>query len=157
MPYNLAEAGAATGKSKSTILRAIQKGLISAQREQPGGGWVIEPSELHRVFQPATDDASRGGGATAATGGNGEWRQLQARFDDAQATITDLRRRLDTEAEERRTAQAQLGAVQERLVAANEKITALLTDQRAAGPAEKLQISNPAPPAAPARRWWWRR
>jgi len=51
---------------------------------------------------------------------------------EAQTTIADLRRRLDTEAEERR------------------KLTAVLSDLRAAPPA--------MPPQAAKRSWWgWRR
>lgn len=39
----------ATGKSKTTIQRAIAKGLISAEKLD-GGGYSIDPSELHRVY-----------------------------------------------------------------------------------------------------------
>jgi hypothetical protein len=49
--YNLASASAATGVNKSTVLRAIKAGRLSAQREETGG-WSIDPAELHRVFPP---------------------------------------------------------------------------------------------------------
>jgi len=49
MTYNLGTASRATGKSKSTILRAIRTGKISAEKDVHGQ-WTIEPAELHRVY-----------------------------------------------------------------------------------------------------------
>jgi hypothetical protein len=49
--YNLASAAAATGANRSTILRAIKAGRLSAQRDAQGG-WEVDPAELHRVFPP---------------------------------------------------------------------------------------------------------
>lgn len=49
MRYTLGAASKATGKSKTTIQRAISKGLISAVKLE-NGGYSIDPSELHRVF-----------------------------------------------------------------------------------------------------------
>ena len=40
----------ATGRTKPTILRAIQLGKISAQKDEHGG-WQIDPAELHRVYR----------------------------------------------------------------------------------------------------------
>jgi len=48
MRYTLGEAARATGKSKTTVQRAISKGKISADKN--GNGYSIDPSELHRVF-----------------------------------------------------------------------------------------------------------
>jgi len=48
MRYTLGEAAKATGKSKTTVQRAIAKGKISANKN--GNGYSIDPSELHRVF-----------------------------------------------------------------------------------------------------------
>ena len=50
MAYNLATAALATGVNKSTILRAIKAGRLSATRDETG--WTIEVAELHRVFAP---------------------------------------------------------------------------------------------------------
>jgi hypothetical protein len=138
MPYNLAQAGAAVGRNRSTILKAIRRGAISATRDEATGGWLIEPAELHRVFPPVADGTSgntRGNAATSgATPETGEVRELRARLEAAEAalgfrdeTIRDLRQRLDAESEERR------------------RLTAVLSDQRA------------APPLQPVlRRSWWR-
>src|SRR5215213_7886388 len=54
--YNLAEAGKAIGVNRSTVLRAIRRGTISATRDPTTGGWLIEASELHRVFPPVAPD-----------------------------------------------------------------------------------------------------
>ena len=53
--YTLGTAAKATGKSKTTIQRAISKGHISAEK-LPGGGYSIDPSELHRVFKLISHD-----------------------------------------------------------------------------------------------------
>jgi DNA-binding transcriptional MerR regulator len=49
--YTLGTAAKAAGVSKSTIHRAIKKGLISA-RSKDDSGYEIDPAELHRVFPP---------------------------------------------------------------------------------------------------------
>jgi len=55
MSYTLGTAAKATGKSKTTIQRAISKGLISAIK-QTNGRYSIDPSELHRVFPAMSSD-----------------------------------------------------------------------------------------------------
>ena len=80
--HNLVSAAAATGVNRSTILRAIKAGRISAQRDETNG-WQIDPAELHRVFPPLPS------GATTAT-------QLGATTDalvaELRAVIADLYR-----------------------------------------------------------------
>jgi hypothetical protein len=49
MRYTLGQASKATGKSKTTIQRAVVKGLISGEKGQ-NGEYRIDPAELHRVF-----------------------------------------------------------------------------------------------------------
>lgn len=49
MVYTLGEAAKATGKSKSTISKAIKNGRISALKGR-NGAYSIDPSELHRVY-----------------------------------------------------------------------------------------------------------
>ena len=118
------EAGRLVGRSKSHIFRAIKSGTLSAERDD-AGSYRIDRAELARVFQlvrpDASDDLTRNGdGAVLA--------QLKARLANELHQIRDLRRRLDTEAEERR------------------RLTAILADQR-----------TTTPPPAP-RSWWpWHR
>ena len=58
MTYSLKQAAEATGKSKPTILRAIQSGKISASKNDHDE-WQIEPAELHRVYEPIKRNGTR--------------------------------------------------------------------------------------------------
>lgn len=125
--HSLAEAAKAVGKSKSTILRAVRSGKLSASKDAHGQ-YRIAPAELHRVYPPASDGAVREAvnepirttheAADEAANLRVELAATKQLADDRQRTIEDLRQRLDTEAAERREKDRQL--------------TALLTDQRAA-------------------------
>jgi hypothetical protein len=53
MSYTLGEAAKAVGKSKTTLHRAIKSGKISASKTD-NGLYVIEPSELHRLYPGVT-------------------------------------------------------------------------------------------------------
>ena len=127
MAYSLTEAAAAAGRNRSTIVRAIKAGRLSASRDAASNEWRIEPAELHRLYPVADASGTASGDASAV---------LQAQLEAERAMVSmlervneDLRRRLDLAA-----AQLTEALVQNRL----------LTDQRAV-----------APPA-PARRGWWR-
>ena len=69
MSYTLGQAAKATGKSKTTIQRAIRSGKISAEKTVDGV-WHIEPAELHRVYPEISL-------VTVAPPGNGEIRSPQ--------------------------------------------------------------------------------
>lgn len=110
MRYTLGTAAKATGKAKSTILRAIKSGTISAIKAHDGS-YDIEPSELHRVFPPnGAKQASSND--TQPPEEREETLRLRLEFieaerqrerDQLQSTIDDLRARLDR-SEERVTA-----------------------------------------------------
>lgn len=51
MRYTAGQAAKAAGVATSTITRALKTGKISGEA-QKGGGWLIDPAELHRVFPP---------------------------------------------------------------------------------------------------------
>ena len=53
MTHSLATAAAACGLNKSTILRAIKSGKVSATKDEHGQ-WQIQPVELHRTYPPCT-------------------------------------------------------------------------------------------------------
>ena len=55
MKYTAGQAATATGISKATITRALKSGKISGQKDA-SGAWVIDPSELHRVFPPVAQE-----------------------------------------------------------------------------------------------------
>lgn len=134
MTYTVGTAAKATGKSKPTITRAIQSGKISAERRDDGS-YSIDAAELHRVFPPLPSASNDTAPMTRAetpieTGGlQVEVKMLRELLDAKDDTISDLRRRLDAEAEERR------------------RLTLLLTDQRP--PAGDL-----AGRERPRRNWW---
>jgi hypothetical protein len=101
--FTLAQAIAATGRSRSTLIRAIRRGKLSAARDE-SGTYLVEPSELHRVFPVISagtpDDPSDGVPRHA---------DLAARLDAERAknailqdVIADLRQQRDRESEERR-------------------------------------------------------
>ena len=90
---SLAQATAATGMVKSSILRAIKCGRISAVRDDLGR-WLIEPVELHRVLAE-----QRCQGDAAAHGAAGEnvaaMAELRMRAELAERQLCDLKAALD--------------------------------------------------------------
>lgn len=56
--YTLGQAEKATGRRKSTILNAINKGRISAKKDEQGH-WQIDPAELHRVYPPDSSNSTK--------------------------------------------------------------------------------------------------
>jgi excisionase family DNA binding protein len=146
MLLSVKQAAEATGKSKPTILRAIQGHRISATKDELTGAWMIDPAELHRVYPPAsaqqvrTEPMTQDASADEAISFRRELALLTAERErecvQLQARIDDLSRRLDAEGEERR------------------RLTAILTDQRAATPASEAILTPPPATAPKARRWW---
>src|SRR3954465_4286053 len=55
MSYSLADAAKAVHRNKTTLLRAIKSGKLSAVRDAATGAWQIEPAELHRVYHAIAD------------------------------------------------------------------------------------------------------
>src|SRR3954454_13691761 len=114
----LSEAAKLTGRNQSTIHRAMKTGRLSFTTDASGER-RIDVAELERVFGirgRASPDAMTQPLQSNVTQA-GEIAALQRFLDDREATIRDLRARLDASEAERRAGQAQ--------------IAALLTDQRA--------------------------
>src|SRR5271156_416720 len=92
MTYSLKQAAQATGKTRPTILRAIQKSKISATRHEVTGAWQIDPAELHRVYPPFErsdeheDETERRNNPVML-----EVHLLRERLADKDAVIADLR------------------------------------------------------------------
>ena len=57
MKYTAGQAAKATGVATATITRALKSGRISGQKDE-SGAWMIDPSELHRVFPPVSTQDS---------------------------------------------------------------------------------------------------
>src|SRR5215213_6965477 len=148
--YTVGQAARLTGKSKPTITRAIKAGVLSATRNDDGS-YSIDAAELARVFGLSADSDVTLASNVIRNVTRSEtpdvpgtlWREnelLREMLGQRDGVIDDLRRRLDEKrAERRQTA--------DRLAAAQERIAALLTDQRAI---------TPAPAPVPEHRPWWR-
>src|SRR3954453_8540894 len=119
--FSLRQAAQQAKTSKSTILRAVQSGRLSATRTDDGG-YAIDPAELFRVYPPkseavATDqsaDEGAGQGATASADTTGlriRYAQIEAAFDGLKIVLDAERRR----AEELRTERDRWAAQAERL------------------------------------------
>jgi hypothetical protein len=93
MAYNLITAAVSTGVHRTTLLRAIKSGKISAERDAQGA-WVIQPSELHRVFAPLPQLPAVAE-LVQTHHPDAEIALLRTMLDEMRATITDLRRRED--------------------------------------------------------------
>lgn len=96
--YTLGQAARATGRSKSTILRAIEKGHLQG-RKNDAGRYQIDPLALREVFRgtPAKADAIAGEMVELRTRLAVAERLAEERLE----TISDLRARLDEERDER--------------------------------------------------------
>ncbi len=140
MKYTAGQAAQAANVSTATITRAIKSGKISAVKDH-AGAWQIEPVELHRVFhiESHVKDPSIQVESNAIPLQDSilqtEVEVLRARLEASETLnaeradqIQYLRTQVETEAAERRRAQAILADLRPR-------------------PAE------PAPPAK--RRAWW--
>jgi excisionase family DNA binding protein len=141
----LREAARHAGVNKSTILRAIRAGRMSATRVE-GGGYVIDPAEVFRVYPPQPEARPE------AHQGAEEGERRPAPPPDA----TELRIR-------NARLEAQLEAAQcEREAAERERrwLQDALAEARAQrdewqAQAKQLALAAPRPER---RRWWpWRR
>ena len=89
MSYTLGTAAKATGKSKTTIMRAIRKGKISAEKDVHGQ-WNIEPAELHRVY-PEVIQGNGGHAEHEATGNTELQHKINLLERDLQAATEKIR------------------------------------------------------------------
>jgi hypothetical protein len=121
MGYTLGQAAKAVGMSKTSILRSIKTGRISAGRDE-FGQWAIEPCELHRVYPPLADDTGTGNGTEerGVTGGEPALAEASTRATLAETRLSDFKSMLDDIREQRDRWQQQA-----------ERLAALaITDQR---------------------------
>src|SRR5215212_8730622 len=129
---SLREAAEQTGLSKSTLFRAIRAGRLSATRTEDGQ-FLIDPSELFRVYEPKT----QGDAATC----------VETRTMVHHATVDQM--------VEMRVRNAQLES--EIKVMREMLDEARRHAERWAAQAERLALAAPQP-KLPRRSWWpWRR
>lgn len=98
--YTLGTAAKATGKSKTTIQRAITKGKISAQKDQDGS-YSIDPSELHRVFPRSADETVSRDPNVDTARPQDETPVLRAKIKELEGMLAREREALDEVREER--------------------------------------------------------
>lgn len=103
-PVSIAQAASMTGKSKSTITRAIKKGELSTTKH--GKAYRIDPAELARVFAITSHDARHDAShdaprrtteppdAPSTDALEMENRLLREMLDRERETVDDLRQRL---------------------------------------------------------------
>jgi hypothetical protein len=147
--FGLRQAAIQAGTSKSTILRAIQAGRLSAARTDDGG-YAIDPAELFRVYPPKpstdadqSDESSEGHDAPPADAFDAT--ELRIRNAQLESEIKALRTILDVEKERC-----------ERERQRSEEIKA--ERDRWAAQAERLALAPPQPTPAPVHpqpRGWW--
>ena len=116
--YSLKEAAERTGRGKPAILKAIQKGRISAKKNDIGE-WQIDPAELHRVY-PAVS-------GTIAGNDSGE------RWETVKETNV-LQREVEILREVRRRDYELIEDLRKDRDHWRQQATALLVDQRATAP-----------------------
>jgi len=86
--YTIGAAAKATGYTKSAISRAIQRGRISAKKDDIGR-FVIDPAELHRVYPPLPEVEQSGRDQTQET--SIENRELKARLEVLEQLLAEIR------------------------------------------------------------------
>lgn len=105
------------GVSKGTVSKALKSGRLS-YAEKTDNGYLIDTSELFRVFPPkqketvavSRPDTSYGNSETPINSGGlqREIELLREQLRDRDGVVSDLRQRLDKSEEERREAQARV-------------------------------------------------
>jgi len=128
--FSLRTAAQQAGVSKSTILRAIKSGRLSAEKTE-AGGYEIDGAELVRVYPPKTDTVAPQRSAQRSMG--------HGATPDAPATVTPDAVQfavLETEVKALRAMAEELRQARDDWKAQAERATVAL--------------------AAPARSWWMR-
>jgi hypothetical protein len=87
MSYSLSNAAAACGIYKSTVLRSIKAGRLTATKDALGQ-WRIEPAELHRVYPPAQSNGADDNGTRHDAA-------IAVRAELAEQRVVDLKAMLD--------------------------------------------------------------
>jgi hypothetical protein len=84
----LAQAAALTGRDRSSLLRAVERGAISGTRHDDGT-WLVDPAELSRVYTVSTQAMQKDAEAVQMA-----VQVVEAKLLAAEARIEDLRNAL---------------------------------------------------------------
>ena len=143
MKLTLRQAAAEVGRSKSTLLRSIQSGRLSAERQEDGG-YLIDPAELFRVYEPRTDARTDAVTQDAPPEIISENATLKAQLEAVQEVV----RRLDAQIADMKDDREDLRKDRDHWRAQADAAQRLLTDERAKPPTPASQ-PEPAPVATP--------
>lgn len=139
---SLSQAAKATGRSKSTIGRAIESGKLSASRNDDGT-FSIDPSELFRAFP-------KGGPGTEGDEGNETMRTPHFGTAGTGVELDEIKALRDELAKsEQRAAVAEAQA--------EERARALDAAERNLADLRRMLPAPDPTPAAASKRPWWRR
>jgi hypothetical protein len=134
MAYSLKQAADATGRTKPTLLRAIQAGKISAKKNEMRE-WEIDPAELHRVYPPVAQ-----GVTSTVTSDEEVTVELQLLRQELAAKEERGTALLEERERERRQLTERISELRDQLARSEEErrekdrqLTALLTDQSGRG------------------------
>ena len=132
MKYTLSEAAAATGKNKATIQRAIKSGKISASKGETGS-YEIDPSELHRVFQPVTQSDNATTRNVAQRAGLPPDSNALQRIANLEKELAVMEERKNGLEEQKRHLTDTVEDLRKRLDSSEGRVLALLNDPRPKG------------------------
>lgn len=110
MNVSLSEAARLAGVSKSTIFKAIKRGVLSASRDPANGQWAINVAELERVYVLGNAANGQENGELEnrflARKANAEWANERTQMEARIALLESERERLwallQAESEERK-------------------------------------------------------
>lgn len=131
MGLSLRNAAKEAGVSKSTILRAIQGGRLSAERLEDGG-YSIDPAELFRVYPPGSTDRTAPGskGQDAPAANENAPDPMTAVLQEQVNSLRELVRRSDEAMAEARQEREDLKQDRDKWRSMAESQQRLLTDNR---------------------------
>ena len=132
MKYTLSEAAAATGKNKATIQRAIKSGKISAPKGETGS-YEIDPSELHRVFQPVAQSENATTRNSAQQAGLPPDSNALQRIANLEKELAVMEERKNGLEEQKRHLTDTIEDLGKRLDSSEGRVMALLNDPRPKG------------------------
>ncbi len=91
MTYTLGQAAKATGMSKPSISAAIKNGRISAAKDDLGR-YMIDPSELHRIYPPVSKhpESDAGKPDESKPEGSGRIREMEARLQALERLLREV-------------------------------------------------------------------
>lgn len=152
MKLSAAKAAQEVGKSTATITRAIEKGKISASKDE-NGAWAIDPAELFRVFAPAKPE-NPSMQRNAKPNETGDNRGLDRLVETLQQELERLRAERDAQVadlrEDRDAWKADAAKWQEQAAQA----LRLLPPPVVVSPADAPAAAPPVVAERPRRSWW---